>query len=624
MKGALLATAATLLGSALANVPHARRHDAFHQRRNQMSSSAMPSSSSVPVDDGNDCTEEPAPVTTATPTPQETCGCTTEVITFYGSPTWVPTTPSSVAPVSTETPTETPTTVTSKKTTTQSSTSYTTVTVKVTPSPSETTPSQAPSPSTPAPSSESTPSQAPSSTPAPAPTSTPSLPTPGVTSFSSTGVYTIPATTLTVTDTTTVCGATSTEVPSGTHTYGGVTTVVETSTTVTCPVATVKPSGSTVTSTIETTTYVCPSSGTYTIHPTTTVVPSSTCMVYPTPQTVTPGTYTQPEQTMTVTRTDYTYVCPFTNGNEPTSAPQSPATTPASPTSPPQTPAETPTQTPNTPENTPTGKPAPGPQAKGNRMGMTYAPFTANGGCKSQASMDADMAKVAQNGFSNVRVYSTQCNTLEYIGEACRKHGLKMIVGIFIDSSGISGAKSQVQDIVNWAQWDLVSMVVVGNEAIFNGYCSASALAGFMNSCRSQLSAAGYHGEVTTAEPINIWQEHGSALCGSVDRVGANVHPFFNPHTTAEQAGKFAKSEFAILNQICPGKRVVNLETGWPSQGSANGVAVPGTQQQATAVMGIANAVGSDSVFFSYDNDMWKAPGNLGIGQYWGCINVFN
>lgn len=64
MKGAFLTAAAALMGSALAD-GHMRRHghEAFHHRR------ALGTGVSGLVD------------------AQETCGCTTKVITYYGSPT---------------------------------------------------------------------------------------------------------------------------------------------------------------------------------------------------------------------------------------------------------------------------------------------------------------------------------------------------------------------------------------------------------------------------------------------------------------------------------------------------------------------------------------------------------
>lgn len=642
MRATLLAAAA-IAGTAVADGVHMHRrgHEAAHQRR---------------------ALQNPAPSSVASSAAEETCGCTTEVITYYGSPTLIPLpettstpSPSSVAPVTTSS-----TVPPADLTTTLESTSYTTVTVVTTTPPASPSPAPEPEPepetsSVPAETPEApveTPSQTPSeapSSPAPAPSSstetpvvesstwvpqtsssvipspvapvtTPSsvapattstavveLPTPDITSFTSTGVYTIPAKTITVTDATTVCGAASTELPSGSHTIGGVTTVVETATTVTCPYATVKPTGSTTTSVIETTTYVCPSAGTYTIAPITTYVPTNTAVVYPTPATYTPGTYTKPDRTMTITNTDYTYVCPEESTTSVSTAVSTPAvsTTSAIPSS-------------STSSSTPI------PSAVNGQMGMTYSPYANDGNCQDEATVLKNVGEIAKKGFSHLRLYATDCNGLEYVGKAAKQHGLKMIIGVYIDGSGISKAQEQVTAITKWAQWDLVTLIVVGNESIQSGYVEVGALAGFITSAKQSFKSAGFTGDVTTSESINIWEQSGSSLCSAIDVVGANIHPFFNAQTTADQAGKFAKSEVKILEGICPGKDVVILETGWPNNGQANGAAVPGKEQQATAIKSLVQEVGSQSVFFSFANDLWKDAGEFDVERYWGCIENFN
>lgn len=593
MKGSIFAAAA-LVGSAMADGVH-RRHDAFHQRRE---ASASVWSSSVPA-------------------AEETCGCTTKVITYYGDATLVPV--ETIAPpssTSTSTPTPTPES-TSTLTSTVHSTSTSTLTVTVSGSSS--------APASSAPVASTTPV---ASTPAV------ELPTPGVSTFSTTGVYTIPATTITVHDTTTVCGATSTEVPSGTHTYGGVTTIVETATTVVCPYATVKPSGSTVTSVIETTTYVCPSAGTYTVvPPTTTTVPTSTVLVYPTPQTIVPGTYTQDENIVTVTRTDYTYICPVATSSlaSTSSAAAVPTTVAATTTT--AAPVATSTSSASssassvasssstTSAATSTGVPT---VLGEGQYGMTYSPYTSAGECKTKQEVLSDLKVIKGKGFNLIRVYSTDCSGLEFIGDACKELSLSIIMGVYIDGSGISAAQEQVTEIAKWAEWDMVKLIVVGNEAIQSGYVDAASLASFIKSASSSFKAAGYTGVITTTEPINVWQQYGAAtLCSAVDIVGANIHPFFNADVTAEKAGEFTKGEFEVLEKICGGKDVINLETGWPNAGDANGAAVPGTAQQATAIKSIAKAVGSKSIFFSYSDDAWKNPGEFNVEQHWGCSGVF-
>ncbi|KAJ5097759.1 beta-glucosidase btgE [Penicillium angulare] len=590
MKGSVIAAAA-FAGSVLAEGNLHRRHEAIHQKRAVAASGSASASASA----------SPTSSVPLSP-PDETCGCTTKVITLWGSPTLVPIPQTSTTEESTSTLTSTTEESTSTLTSTVHSTSTKTATVTVTPS------------------------VAPVSSAAPS-TSTVyvSLPTNGVTSYSSTGTYTVPATTMTVTDTTTVCGATTTAATSGTHTIGGVTTVVSTETTVTCPYATVKPSGTTVTSVIEYTTYTCPAAGTYTVVPgTTTVVPSDTTIVYPTPSTIAPGTYTKPETTLTVTETDTTYYCPFssstglasTSAAAPTTVAPAPATTTAAaaPTTVVASSTSSAAQASSTSSSGLTGA---------GKYGMTFSPYTDSGNCMSQSEVTKNIKIISEKGFDLVRVYSTDCNSLEYIGNACKEMGMSMILGVYIESTGTSGAQEQVDAINKWAQWDMVKLIVVGNEAVSSGYVSASQLASFISSSKSSFKSAGYTGQVTTTEPIDIWQQYGTSnLCSPVDIVGANIHPFFNADTTAEQAGEFALSEYKILEKIC-NLDVLNLETGWPNAGDANGAAVPGVSEQETAIKGIAEAIGSKSIFFSYADDAWKAPGEFQVENHWGCKSVF-
>ncbi|CAI7590640.1 unnamed protein product [Penicillium glandicola] len=553
--------------------------------------------------------------------PEETCGCTTKVITYYGSATLVPVGVDATSVPTTSTPVPEST---STLTSTVHSTSTSTLTVTVS-------------------ASSSVAPVASSTAVATTSTSTVELPTADVLTFSTTGVYTIPATTITVYDTTTVCGATSTEVPSGTVTYGGVTTVVSTATTVTCPYATVKTSGTTVTSVIETTTYVCPSAGTYTVvAPTTTSVPTSTVLVYPTPQTITPGTYTQDETTVTVTRTDYTYICPVATESLASTTAAAVTTTAVSV---PTTEAVTTTAAATTSTAAPVVSSASSASSSSSssttssssststatiptelgegQYGMTYSPYTSAGDCKTKAAVLADLTVIQGKGFNLIRVYSTDCSGLEYIGAACKELGLTMILGVYIDSTGTSAAQEQVDEIAAWAEWSLVDLLVVGNEAVSAGYVDAATLASFITSSAATFAAAGYTGLVTTTEPIDIWQSYGeSALCDVVDLVGANIHPFFNADTTAAEAGTFAKAEFELLEEIC-GKNVLNLETGWPNAGDANGDAVPGVAQQKTAIEALVKIAGSKSIFFSYADDTWKSPGEFDVEQHWGCASVF-
>jgi len=519
---------------------------------------------------------------------EPTCGCTTIYSTFYGEPTVV----TQPKPVNTSVAPPPP------------ATSSTTISLTTKPSP----------------------------------TSSPAavVPTPFATTCPTTGVYTIPATTITLTSETTVCGASSTSVPAGTHTVGGVTTVVETSTTVVCPYATTTEAEGVVTSTILTTTYVCPSAGTYTIAPLTTTCSESTVWVYPTPASFSAGTYTQPEVVTTVTETDYVVVCPFTSPAPvlpKTSSVAPPASTSAAPVV-----VETPKASSTSASSTPTAKVSTGGSLANGQLGttgpiwaVTYTPYDEEGNCKTADAVAVDIKIIKNKGFGVVRVYSTDCDALPNIGSACRDNKMKMIAGVFIskDKGGISGAQEQVTDLVAWSEWDLVDLIVVGNEAVTQGAASPSALAGFISSCKSSLSGAGYSGPVTTTEPLDKWQANSGLWCDVVDVVGCNLHPFFNAETTAANAGTLVKAQLELADNLCPGKYAINLETGWPSHAddghgnSCNGLACAGVSEQAIAIKSIAEHAGGKSVMFSFGNDAWKDPGFLDCERSWGAIDLF-
>ncbi|KAH8815224.1 beta-glucosidase 5 [Xylogone sp. PMI_703] len=572
MKGSIFAVAAAAIAGGVNGHAHRRHaHEAFHLERGLYATAPAPVGTAIStgVSGGNG---------------DGTCGCTTVYYTSTGEPTLVH-----------------PTTVPSSSS-------------SVAPPPAPTTSSEA----------------------APVPTSTspviPPVIVPSITTCSTTGVYTFPATTVTLTETTTVCGAATTKVPSGTHTVGGVTTVVETATTVVCPYATVTTSEGVVTSTILTTTYVCPAAGTYTIGPITTTVSESTVLVYPTPASYEPGVYTQPELTTTITESNFVYVCPFTSSG----AEALPTTTSAAPPPPPPT---TTSVAPAPVKSSASSAPAPvstssssgsssgsGPKFGGSQSGkqwaITFTPYNNDGTCMSADQVEQDIADIASKGFTTVRVYSTDCSTLQNVGSSCKKHGLTMIIGIFIQTT-IQDAQEQVQQIVEWSLWEIVELIVIGNESIFNGKCTAGELASFISSCSATFKSAGYSGQITTTEPLNIWQESFGELCGVVDVVGSNVYAFFNPTVLPAAAGTFIAAEMALLDALCPGKTSVNLECGWPHGGNCIGDACPGKSEQQTAIQSILAAVGEKTVLFSYTDDLWKAPGQYGVEQSWGLGDLF-
>ncbi|KAL7619964.1 Cell surface mannoprotein mp65 [Parahypoxylon ruwenzoriense] len=276
------------------------------------------------------------------------------------------------------------------------------------------------------------------------------------------------------------------------------------------------------------------------------------------------------------------------------------------------------------PEPTPSAEPptTSPPISGGNSLhGVTYSPYKGSGGCKTAAEVDADFAIIAKD-YGVIRLYGVDCDQVATAYTAAKKYGNKLFLGIF-DINSIDQAVSTMAEGVKY-DWSIVDTVSVGNELVNNGGASASQSLDALNRTRSALRAAGYKGPVVIVDTFVAMLAH-PELCEQSDYCAVNVHPFFDPNTGPHQAGSFVTSTVSNIRSKLsdPGKRVVVTETGWPWQGQSNGMAVPGMDQQTTAISSIKSAYidnASDVILFTAFNDMWKKPdaGTFMAEQFWG------
>ncbi|KAI1501563.1 glycoside hydrolase superfamily [Biscogniauxia marginata] len=272
------------------------------------------------------------------------------------------------------------------------------------------------------------------------------------------------------------------------------------------------------------------------------------------------------------------------------------------------------------PSSSPSQPPPPASEGS-NLHGITYSPYKGNGACKSADEVDTDFALFAKD-HGVIRLYGVDCDQVASAYQAAKKYGNKLFLGIF-DISNVDQAVSTIADGVN-RDWSIVDTVSVGNELVNNGGASVSQSLSALGQARSALRAAGYQGPVVVVDTFVAVLAH-PELCDQSDYCAVNVHPFFDPNTGANQAGSFVTSTVSrIRSRISDqNKRIVVTETGWPWQGDANGNALPGMDQQSSALSSIKSAYKSnakDVILFTAFNDLWKKPdaGTFMAEQFWG------
>lgn len=259
--------------------------------------------------------------------------------------------------------------------------------------------------------------------------------------------------------------------------------------------------------------------------------------------------------------------------------------------------------------------------ATSGRYCVAYAPYNADGSCKSAKQVMADFGVIGAT-YGLVRVYGVDCNQIPAVYAAAKANNLKVMYGIFsIDNLGDQIATLTAGINSDWSDVDTVS---VGNELVNNGQASPKQMLDAISATRQLLKSSGYTGPVVTVDTFVAALAH-PELCSASDYCAVNIHPFFDPNTPAEKAGTFVVNMVQALRQKLgnPSARVRVTESGWPWQGSANGQAVPGVDQQAAAFNSIKAAFASnpeDMVLFSAFNDRWKKAEEYThyAEQYWG------
>ncbi|EFQ97356.1 hypothetical protein MGYG_00395 [Nannizzia gypsea CBS 118893] len=279
--------------------------------------------------------------------------------------------------------------------------------------------------------------------------------------------------------------------------------------------------------------------------------------------------------------------------------PKTPHKPPAPTVSPPKNPAEE-------------GKP-------GNGFGICYAPYTAAGKCKTQDQVNVDFAKLNEYGI--VRSYGIDCNQIAMMLSAAKIYNKKVMLGLFT----IQNIDSELNIFLAAAKnnWSYIYAVAIGNEVVNTGKSSADALANAVNHSRAVLRSNGYNGPVVAVDTVNAMVAH-PEICHASDFCAVNIHPFFDPHTSAAEAGQFVREQSkAVSNAVHGAKRVIVTETGWPHGGYGNGEALPSRENQRIAIESLKQAykdTNGELMLFSAFDDPWKVdgPNTFGAEKYWG------
>src|SRR3954467_11293603 len=235
--------------------------------------------------------------------------------------------------------------------------------------------------------------------------------------------------------------------------------------------------------------------------------------------------------------------------------------------------------------------------------------------------IDEDLAQLKQV-TDCVRTYSVD-HGLDQIPEIARRHGMKVMLGLWL-SSLPDLSRKQVEMTIALANRypDVVQAVVVGNEVLLRGEMSAPALAETIRQVKARVPMP-----VTYADVWEFWLRNRD-LATAVDFITIHILPYWEDFPVP--ARDAARHVDAIRKQVAaafPDKEIFLGEFGWPSAGRMREGALPSRVNQARTLHQVLAQARRDNyrvnVIEAYDQP-WKRQLEGTVGGHWGLFDAWS
>ena len=262
------------------------------------------------------------------------------------------------------------------------------------------------------------------------------------------------------------------------------------------------------------------------------------------------------------------------------------------------------------------------PDFRGYINSLSYSPYRSGQDPKKARNlptaeqMDRDLALLS-NFTKGVRTYTAQGVESAVPGLA-GKYGLNVSVGAWVGKGEEGQNLREIRDALQLARANLnVRSLIVGNEAILRKELTADELITLLRFARKRSRVP-----VSTGEVWHEWLAN-PRLANEVDFIAAHVLAYWEG-VPADAAVNHALQRYEDLRRAFPGKKIVIMEFGWPSQGYNNKDAVPDPIVQAEVLRRFiveAEKRGIEYNVIEAFDQPWKTMEG-GVGQYWGIFDA--
>ncbi|MGB8214150.1 MAG: glycosyl hydrolase family 17 protein [Anaerolineales bacterium] len=215
---------------------------------------------------------------------------------------------------------------------------------------------------------------------------------------------------------------------------------------------------------------------------------------------------------------------------------------------------------------------------------------------------------------NSIRTYSSTGISAQ-IPALAHQVGLRVSAGVWLGKDKAAN-ELEIQGAINIAHTVPLDSIIVGNEVLLRGDLSEDELLGYIQRVKKAVKVP-----VTTAEIGSVLLQHPRVMA-AVDYEMVHLYPFWDGKSINGAALEVV-NEYKYIKSKSKGKRVVIGETGWPSGGPTNKLAIPSPSNQYRFAREFINLALKDKVDFYYFDafdEMWKTD-ESGVGQFWGLFH---
>ncbi|MEL6186009.1 MAG: glycosyl hydrolase family 17 protein [Myxococcota bacterium] len=192
--------------------------------------------------------------------------------------------------------------------------------------------------------------------------------------------------------------------------------------------------------------------------------------------------------------------------------------------------------------------------------------------------------------------------------------GLKTLVGAWIDDDEEKN-EAELERVIALGRAGHADLIAVGNEVLLREELSEDAIIRAIERVRAAVPGV----PVGYVDAYYIFVQH-PRLVAACDFLPINCYPFWES-CPLEQSLGHVQEMVRRVQAVVGDKPVLIAETGWPTEGTPEGPAVPGMENAARYALSLIKWADGASVplfWFSAFDEAWKVGDEGDCGAYWG------